>query len=116
MAKQSKKKTAPITPLGEKLTALERPDIIKKMILGLGVFCAFLFLADLLHIRHGKFSAEDLLGFYGIYGFLAFTFIIISTKYLRMLIGRTESYYAPSSVDAEDYPEGELDVKEHSDV
>lgn len=115
MAKRAKKTSTPITPIGEMLEKLENPAVIQKIIYGLAGFCLLLFLADLLHIRHGKFAIEDLLGFYGFYGFLAFAFIILSTKYLRMVIGRREDYYEPSSVDSEDYPSDELAVKDHSD-
>jgi len=104
-----------ITAIGKKLTALEKPETIKRMIQGLAIFCVLLFIGDFFHLRHGKFESEDLFGFYGFFGFAAFAFIIFATKVLKSIIGRKEDYYAPNVVDAEDYPDVELDVKEHGD-
>ena len=106
--------------LGKALTILENPDVISKIIVTVGAFCAMLLIGDLFHLRHGKFSAEDTFGFYAAFGFLAFSFIIFATKVRKKLISRPEDYYAPNVVDAEDYPapEGttELDKKEHGDA
>ena len=35
-----------ITAIGKKLTALEKPEIIKRMIQGLAIFCVLLFIGD----------------------------------------------------------------------
>ena len=112
----AKKKDEKITSIGKALTNLERPEVIMNMIVGLAGLCALLFIGDFFHLRHGKFESEDFIGFYAFFGFLAFAFIIFATKVLKVLISRKEDYYAPNVVDAEDYPEGELDVKEHSDA
>lgn len=111
----AKRKTKQITPLGEKLTKLEQPVIIKRMIIALGLFCLLLFLLDFFHFRHGKVEIEHLFGFYGFAGYLAFAFIIFSTAGLKKLIGRKETYYSPNVVDGEKYPPEELERKEHGD-
>jgi len=100
--------------LGQKLLWVEKPGNIKRMVLVLAIICAVLFIADFTGLRYGHFSIEEVPGFYGVFGFLAFSFIVISTKYLRMLIGRNEDYYAPGVVDPEDYPEAGLEKREHS--
>ena len=105
-----------ITRLGKTITKLEQPDVIMNIIVALGAFCGLLLIGDFFHLRHGKFESENLFGFYCAFGFLAFAFIIFATKVLKKLIGRKESYYAPNVVDPEDYPVGELDVKEHGDA
>ena len=56
-----------ITAIGKKLTALEKPETIKRMIQGLAIFCVLLFIGDFFHLRHGKFESEDLFGFYGFF-------------------------------------------------
>ena len=112
----AKKSTENLTTIGKALTKLERPEIIMNMIVGLAALCGLLLIGDLFHLRHGKFEAEYLIGFYAFFGFLAFAFIIFATKVLKKLISRKEDYYAPNVVDAEDYPEGELDIKEHGDA
>ena len=116
MAKMKMTKPENIHPIGEKLLWVEKPENIRLMIIGLAVFCALLFLGDFIIDRHGHFELENIPGFYGIFGFLAFSFIIIATKFLRMIIGRKEDYYAPNAIDAEDYPPQELDIKEHGDA
>ena len=113
MAKQPKDN---MTSLGRALTVLERPEIITRMIIGLAVFCGLLLMGDLFHLRHGKFEIENTFGFVAAFGFTAFAFIIFATKWLKRILNRKHDYYAPDVVDAEDYPPGELDVKEHGDV
>jgi hypothetical protein len=105
-----------MTAFGRKLTALEKPKVINRMIVVLAVFCGLLFVGDFFHLRHGKFAIEDLIGFYALFGFAAFAFIIFATKWLKKILGRKQNYYAPDVVDAEDYPDLELDVKEYGDV
>ena len=102
--------------LGKALTILDNPDVIMNIVVALGAFCAMLLIGDFFHLRHGKFEVEDTFGFYAIFGFIAFSFIIFATKVLKKLISRPENYYAPDVVDAEKYPPEELDVKEHSDA
>ena len=116
MASKKSKSPEQITPIGRALTRIESPAAISMMIKGLAILCLLLFLADFLHLRHGKFESEDLFGFYGFFGFAAFAFIIFATKVLKGLIGREEDYYGPSAVDSEEYPPEELEIKEHRDV
>ncbi len=116
MAGKKNDKPEELHPIGAKLLWIEKPQNITRMIIGLGIFCALLFLADFTGMRYGHFSAEGIPGFYGVMGFLAFSFIIISTKYLRMIIGRREDYYGKSVVDPEDYPDAGLEKREHGDV
>ena len=113
MATKKKSKPDEITKIGARLTTLESPAVITKMIQGLSIICVILFLVDFLHLRHGKFSVENILGFYGFYGFAAFAFIIFATKLLKKLLSRDESYYSPDAVDGEDYPVRELGIQEH---
>jgi len=116
MAKPTRKKDQNIHPVGKKLLWVEDSGNISLMIKVLAVFCGLLFLVNLFVHLHGHFAVEAIPGFYGIYGFIAFAFIVIATKYLREVIGRKEDYYAPDVVDSEAYPESELDKKEHGDV
>lgn len=103
-------------PVGAKLLWVEDDANIVKMIIGLSILCVLLFLADIVAGRYPYFAVEGLFGFYAIYGFIAFSFIVIATKYLKRIIGRREDYYAPDAVDAEPYPDVGLDVKDHGDV
>ena len=116
MAKKPKVTDDQLSPLGKALTKLEQPEMIGNMIAGLAGLCGLLVIGDLFGLRYGKMDVEAYFGFYAAFGFLAFAFIIFSTKVLKKLISRKEDYYAPNVVDAEKYPEGELDVKEHGDA
>lgn len=113
MADKFKDDPKDLHPLGAKLLWVEKDTNIVWMIQGLGVLCAILFLADFIAGRHPYFVTEGLFGFYAIFGFLAFSSIVIATKYLKRLIGRPEDYYAPNSIDPEAYPPEGLDVKDH---
>ena len=105
-----------ITRLGKALTIVEKPDVITRMIVILGAFCAMLIIGDLFGLRYGKLDVEETFGFYSFFGFAAFAFIIFATKVLKKLLSRPEDYYAPNVIDPEDYPADELDVKEHGDA
>lgn len=80
--------------------------LIIKVLIGL---CILLFLIDLVYHRHTYVPGEGLPGFYAIVGFLAFTAVILGSKLLRVFIRRDEKFYAPYSVDAEEYPEEGLE-------
>ncbi len=116
MAAKRTKKPDRISPIGERLLPLEKPDNIRRMIVALAIFCGLLFLADFVIHRHGHFPVENLPGFYGIYGFCAFTFIIFAVKLLRRLLWRPENYYGNKAVNSEKYPPEGLDVKEYGDA
>lgn len=75
----------------------------------LGGLCLALFLADLMYEKHGHYPIEEIPGFYGIYGFVMFTALILLAKGLRVLIKRDEGYYGDKAIDTEAYPEDQLD-------
>ena len=111
--KPSNQKNLPV--LGRILLITESEVLRKRLVAGLAIFCAVLFLLDFLHLRHGKFSIEGAPGFYGVFGFLAFAFIIFATKGLKRLLSREENYYGDSGTESEEHPVIDLDVKEHGD-
>ena len=85
------------------------------MIAIVAVMCVFLFIAEFAIERKSHFEWEAYPGFFGILGFLAFGFIIYSTKLLKWLISRPENYYGKSSTASEQYPVDQLDIREHDD-
>lgn len=103
-------------PAARWMLFLEKDRNLVRIIMGLAVICALLFLGDIVYHRHAKFDAEETWGFYAVFGFLAFSFIILSTKYLKMLIARPDNYYGEGAVDREEYPTRGTDVKEYGDV
>lgn len=87
---------------------------VERVILGLGVLCVVLFLLDFIVHRHTYVPGEGFPGFYAIVGFIAFTLIVLGATQLRRVILRNENYYAPFSVDAEEYPEQGLEKTAHT--
>lgn len=105
--------TEPVAKLARYLTWVETTSGVKRLVTGLIVLSAVLFLLDFVWHRHIKVPGEELYGFHAIVGFAAFTVIVVGAKTLRRLIRRDESFYAPHSVDAEEYPEDGTERTQH---
>ena len=90
---------------------IENPRITRFLIICFIIICIGLFVSDLFYIRHPHFSIDKVFGFYGIYGFIMFTFIIFASKVLRLLAMRSEKFYGSKAVDSEEYPNEELDLE-----
>jgi threonine/homoserine/homoserine lactone efflux protein len=43
--------------------------------------------------EHPHFAADGFGAFFAIYGFVAFSFIVLAGQHLRKLVGRKETYY-----------------------
>ena len=92
-------------PLARWLLWVDSPAAVERLQKGLYVVCALLVAFEIVWHRHTYVPGEELFGYYAIVGFFAFLLIVLGAKQLRRLIRRDESYYAPSSVDAETYPD-----------
>ena len=90
---------------------IEKPRIKRFLIISFILICVGLFVSDLFYKRHPHFGIDKLFGFYGIYGFIMFTFIIFASKVLRLLAMRTENFYGSKAVDGEEYPNDELGLE-----
>ena len=99
--------------LGRMMMWVDKPGSANKVFWALAIACVLLFLADFTYDKHGHFHIEEIPGFYGIFGFVAFTALILAAKTLRILIKRPEGYYGDKAIDAEDYPEDQLDKVDH---
>lgn len=115
MADKSNESPEDLHPLGAKLLWVEKDANIVWMIELLAILCAVLFFADFVAGRYPYFDVEGWFGFYAVLGFVAFSFIVITTKYLKRIIGRPEDYYAPDAVDHEPYPVEGLGLKDRGD-
>ncbi len=91
-------------------TWVDNPVRVRRVVRALLIFCAVLFVIDLLYHRHAYFGFEQSRGFYAISGFVAFAGIVILAGQLRRLIRREENYYSPESIDGEKYPPNELSI------
>ena len=74
---------------------LDQPNNVNKIVTALYVVCAILFAIDFMVEKHGEgpFKIEHWYGFYGIYGFLACTVLVLVAKQLRRILMRSEDYY-----------------------
>ena len=100
--------------LGRWMMWVDKPGSVKKLTWILGIICALTILGNLTYSNKGHYGAENILGFYAFYGFVSFTFIIFAAKALRSIIMRPEDYYGKKSIDTEEWPESELDRKDHT--
>ena len=55
--------------------------------------CLALLAAELFYQHHPHFGIDRLPGFYAVFGFAAFVFIVYAGKGLRRLVMRSEDYY-----------------------
>jgi hypothetical protein len=62
--------------------------------------CALLVAIDVVFVRRSYDSLESLPGFFGVFGFLAFAFAVLSGWPLGKLLRRPEDYYDTSSGEA----------------
>ena len=101
--------------LGRWMMWVEKPGSLKKIIRALIAVCVLCILLNFTYSGKGHYSAESIPGFYALYGFVAFTFIIFVAKFLRTIIMRPEDYYGKKAIDTEEWPEAELERKDHVD-
>ncbi len=72
---------------------LYRRATINGLFWGLLGVCVVLGLTDFFYHRHVVFAVEEFPAIYGIFGFVAFVFIVFAGIGLRKLIMRDEDYY-----------------------
>ncbi|MFN4226062.1 MAG: hypothetical protein ACK4HR_07065 [Hyphomonas sp.] len=73
---------------------------------GAGALSLALVAADLMIVRHEKIAFANSVGFYGLWGFLAFSFVVLMGWPLGQLLRRDENYYGdaggpPDDIDPE---------------
>ncbi|WP_322865205.1 hypothetical protein U5922_002740 [Aquicoccus sp. G2-2] len=103
------KNRKPFPLLGRMLGWVDKPGSAMRLVYALGALCLVLFALDFTFTPHGHFGFETIPGFFGVYGFVMFTALILAAKGLRRLVKRPEDYYGDTAVDTEDYPEELLD-------
>jgi hypothetical protein len=84
---------SPEPPEGEKRYWLDEPRNVSKLVWALVAVCAALFFADGFYEKHPEIAAENLFGFYAIYGFTGCVGLVLAAKWLRTIVMRPEDYY-----------------------
>jgi len=102
--------------LGRKLLFLDDMKNVDRIVIGLYVLCAGLFLADFFYKKKYYVGMENFPGFYAIYGFVMCAGLVVIARWMRTFLKRDETYYAPYDVEAEEYPESGLDRRENGNV
>ena len=100
---------AKLPALGRAMLFLDKKKNVDRIVYGLYAICALLVIADLAYHKHPYFKAEYVFGFYAWYGFVMCALLVVCAKAMRRVLMRDEGYYAPYDVEAEDYPEDQLD-------
>jgi len=80
-------------PEGERERFLDKSKNIKRV---LGVFLVISVITlgiDLFFDRHTDHRFEELVGFYGIWGFVSCVVLVLAARGLRKLVMRKEDYY-----------------------
>lgn len=78
----------------EKKYFFDKFENVIKMLRIFWVLLFVLFVIDLFIQKHPFFSFEEWTGFYAVFGFVAYTFIVIIAKHLlRPIVKREEDYY-----------------------
>ena len=78
---------------GEGPGFFDRPQVRRALWIILIALCASFGLAGFVVDVSGKFPVEDFGLFYGIFGFLVFSFIVLAGQHLRKILMRPEDYY-----------------------
>ncbi len=108
----SKNSKEDITPFGSILFSWLKHRSSNRFIIGiLAVVCIMFGLFDFIYHRHGHFKAEEFPGFFALYGFIMFSFIIFGATVLRYFIKRKEDYYGSKAVDSESIVQRNLEDK-----
>lgn len=72
---------------------LDEPRNVTKLYRGLWGIGILLVLLDLVVHRHAEAEFDGVFGFYGLYGFVACTALVLAAKLLRRVVMRPEDYY-----------------------
>ena len=72
---------------------LDNPANVEKLWRAVCVSCVLLVLADLFYHKHGHYAFEEMIGFHGIFGFIAFVFVVLTGTRMRDYLMRDEDYY-----------------------
>ena len=108
----SKNSKEDIRPSGSILFSWLEHRSSARFIIGiLAVICIILGLSDFIYHRHGHFKVEEFPGFFALYGFIMFSFIILGATVLRYFIKRKEDYYGSKAVDSETIVQKNLEDK-----
>ena len=77
----------------QKQHLFDNPRNVFRLLNVLYVICTLLFVLDFILHRHITHTLEDITGFYALFGFIAYTAIVLIAKQMRKILMRKEDYY-----------------------
>ncbi len=80
-------------PEGERAHIWDKPENVRRFLIGFWIVCALLFVADFFVHRHEEHVLEGFRTIYAIYGFVGIALLIVIAKQLRKVVMRSEDYY-----------------------
>lgn len=72
---------------------LDEPHNVTRIVWALCGICALLFIADAFYHKHPHFAAEEIFGFYALFGFVMCVALVLVAKWMRTFLMRSEDYY-----------------------
>ncbi|MGI9435120.1 MAG: hypothetical protein ACR2Q4_09895 [Geminicoccaceae bacterium] len=72
---------------------LDQPKNVTIIVWVVVAICVLLFFADGFYHKHVYFEIENLFGFYGLFGFTVYVCLVLTAKWLRNFLMRSEDYY-----------------------
>ena len=72
---------------------LDQPRNISIIVWSVVAICVLLYFADAFYHKHAAFEIENLFGFYGLFGFTVYVALVLTAKWLRNFLMRSEDYY-----------------------
>lgn len=79
----------------------DSPKTVQRIWYALIGVCVLLFVADFFYEKHPYFPIENILNFYGLYGFVGCVFLVLAAAQLRKVLMRPENYYEKKDAAAE---------------
>lgn len=113
MSEMEKEDTSTFPALGRAMLWVDKKQNVERIVYGLYIICALLFVADFVYLKKVYVNVERVPGFYALYGFFMCAALVICARAMRVILKRPENYYAPNDVESEDYPEEQLDRNDH---
>ncbi len=77
----------------KELTIFDNPKNVGKFRIFLYITLVLLLVSEFFIHKHHGFAWEDFPGFYAVYGFISYVFLIFVAKILRKIVMRKEDYY-----------------------
>lgn len=77
----------------KELTLFDNPKNVKRLRTGFYIALVLVLVAELFIHKHPEFGVEHFFGFYAVYGFISYVFLIFVAKLLRKGVMRKEDYY-----------------------